>query len=123
MAAALIIIWVQQRRDETGKGENQGSDPRALARRLVELLEKSRPMPLVREVRVDKGEVNDLVAAMRDAPADDLPKTSSLQAVLNAVEAVEDAAYNAQPVPLTDHVRLPQERVDELVRGLRAAGA
>jgi hypothetical protein len=43
--------------------------------------------------------------------------------VLKAAEAVEDAAYNAQPVPLTDQIRLPRERVDELVRGLRAAGA
>lgn len=80
-------------------------------------------MPLVRQVRVDKVEVYELVAAMREATADDLSRTSSLQAVLDAAEAVDDAAYNAQPVPLTDHVRLPQERVDELVLGLRAAGA
>jgi hypothetical protein len=122
MAAALVVIWLQQRRRETGGGR-QASDPRVLARRLLELLENSRPVPLVRQVRVDKVEVDDLVAAMREATANDLPKASSLQAVLSAAEAVEDAAYNAQPVPLTDHVRLPQERVDELVRSLRAAGA
>jgi hypothetical protein len=46
----------------------------------LELLENSRPLPLVRhQVYVDKPEVYDLVAAMRDAAADDLPKNSSLQ--------------------------------------------
>jgi hypothetical protein len=72
---------------------------------------------------VKKLEVYELVAAMRDAVAADASTKDSLQAVLEAAEAVEDAAYHAMPVPLTDDVRLPQERVDELLRGLRAAGA
>jgi hypothetical protein len=60
---------------------------------------------------------------MRHASADEVPTNGSLQAVLAAAQAVEEAAYNAMPVPLTDDVRLPQERVDDLLRGLRAAGA
>jgi hypothetical protein len=56
------------------------------------------------------------------AAAEARPKIS-LQALVTAAQAVEDAARHAIPVPLTDEVRLPRERVDELVRGLRAAGA
>jgi hypothetical protein len=100
------------------------SDPRALARSLLELLENSRPVPLLRhQVRVKKLEVYELVAALRTAIASDPAKEGSLQAVLKAAVAVEEAAYHAMPVPLTDDVRLPRERVDELLSGLRAAGA
>jgi hypothetical protein len=101
-----------------------GADPRTLAGQLMDLLESARPLPILRQqVRVDKDGVYDLVAAMRDAAPYGLPRRTALHSLLEAAEAVEDAARNAMPVPLTDDVRLPQARVDELLRGLRAAGA
>jgi hypothetical protein len=88
----------------------------------VELLEAARPVPLVGEVRFDIRDLHALVSGIREA-AGEHPEHSSLATVLSAAEAVEHAAAHAQPVPLTDQVRLPRERVDELLRDLRTAGA
>jgi hypothetical protein len=41
--------------------------------------------------------------------------------LVSAAEAIEDALRNAQPVPLTDQVRLPREEVQHLAAMLRAA--
>jgi hypothetical protein len=80
-------------------------------------------LPLIRsQVRVKKDEVYELVAAMRDSFGDERAATAAGE-LLAAADAVERAVYTAQPVPLMDEVRLPRERVEELVRGLRAAGA
>jgi hypothetical protein len=95
--------------------EDRGpEDVRALARELIAVLENARPVPLVSEVRFEKDEVYDIVDRIR-------AQTPSA-ALLEAAEAVEDAAYHAMPVPLTDQVRLPRERVEELVSRLRIAG-
>jgi hypothetical protein len=98
-----------------GVGEPAG-DSDAPARRLIALLEGARPVPLTDQVRVDKNDAYELVAAVRDG-------AGSSPALVSAAEAVEDAVRNAKPVPLTDQVRLPNERVAELARELRAAGA
>jgi hypothetical protein len=107
-------------------GTDDGSA--VLATRLVHLLEGSRPLPLLRsQVRVKKTEVYELVAAMRSAlvreerGVERVPRVPN--SLLDAAEAVEDAVYRAPPVPLTDDVRLPDERIHELARALRAAGA
>jgi hypothetical protein len=84
-------------------------------RELVELLENARPIPLTRgQVRVDAPAAHRLVAAVRETG------NASLVA---AAEAADDAVRNAQPVPLTDQVRFPRDHVEQLVQGLRAAGA
>jgi hypothetical protein len=82
--------------------------------RLVEVLENARPVPLTDQLRLDKLDVYELVAELREG-------ASPSPSLLGAAEAVEDAVRNAKPIPLTDQVRLPKERVDELVRDLRAA--
>jgi hypothetical protein len=90
----------------------------------VQLLETSRPLPIVRgQIRIKKPEADRLVAAMRDAIAAHPRQGSSLGAVLEAAEAVEDALYRAMPVPMTDDVRLPRTRLEELIATLRTAGA
>jgi hypothetical protein len=93
-------------------------DPHLLARRLLELLERA---PKIRftggQVRVDKATVHELVAALREGSG----RTSA--GLLAAAEAVDDAVRDAQPVPLTDQIRLPGERVANLAAQLRAAGA
>jgi hypothetical protein len=134
MAAALAVSWLLERRRRatgdpagswTGESQSdQASDARVLARRLSRVLENARPVPLARhQVRIDKVEVYDLVAAVSQATAAEARPTISLQALVSAARAVEEAVRHAMPVPLTDEVRLPRERVDELVLGLRAAGA
>jgi hypothetical protein len=88
------------------------------ARRLLELLEQARPIPLVRtQVRVKRPEACELVAAIREAATDEE------RALLDAAVAVEEALDTANPVPLTDDVRITEEDALGLVRALRAAGA
>jgi hypothetical protein len=67
------------------------------------------------QVRFDKDDAYDLIFRIREA-------SPSVQ-LLAAADAVHEAVRNAQPVPLTDQVRLPREQVEELASGLRAAGA
>jgi hypothetical protein len=98
-------------------------DPPLAARRLVELLEAAQPLPILRgQVRIKKQEVYDLVTAIRGA-AEVPVHENSRRGVLEAAEAVEDAAYHAKPVPMTDDVRLPRARVHALIQSLRATGA
>jgi hypothetical protein len=133
MAAALLVSWLAPQGPSTGNVDGplrdgprpgNGSDLGRVASSLVDLLENSQTLPLVRQqVRVKKSEVYELVAAIRRGAADDAAMRSSSNAVLTAAEAVEDAVYHATPVPLTDDVRLRRERVTELLDGLRAAGA
>jgi hypothetical protein len=74
-------------------------------------------MPIVRgELRVAGPPVHEIVAELRGS-------ASGSNVVLRAAEAVEDEVRNARPVSLSDEVRLPRERVSELIAGLRAAGA
>jgi hypothetical protein len=95
------------------EGGVEREDPRTLASSLIGLLEDARPVPLTREVRIDKNEVHAVVGEIRSA--------SSPIPLVEAAGAVEDAVRNAMPVPLTDQVRLPRERVAELIQGLRLA--
>jgi hypothetical protein len=94
---------------------------RTSARRLVDTLESAKPIPLTNQVRFDKATVYELADAINEGA--DAEQTATLRALAAAASAVKDAAHNAMPVPLTDQVRLPRERIEELVRGLRAAGA
>lgn len=99
-------------------------DFRTLARQLVVLIEGSRPLPLLRnQVWIKKLQVYELVGGMRTAVEAAGGTPQQFRELLSAAEAVEDAVYRAQPVPLTDDVRLLREQVDELLRALRAAGA
>jgi hypothetical protein len=112
MAAALISLMAARRL----RPEPNDAETREPARRLVELLENAPKLPIVSARRVDSPQVYELVAELRSG--DGVP-----QAVLTAAEVVDDAVRHAMPVPLTDEVRLPPERVAELVASLRAAGA
>jgi hypothetical protein len=82
---------------------------------LIALLEEAPRLSfLVRnEVRFDKFDANELATRIRnDGPPPRLAE---------AADAVEDAVRNARPVPLTDQVRIPRDRVEELVTALRTA--
>jgi hypothetical protein len=81
-------------------------------------------MPLSRsQVRVDKRAVDRLVAELRAAVrAEETAgriKAAAAFSILSAADDVHDAVFNARPVPLTDEVRLPRERVHDLALILR----
>jgi hypothetical protein len=101
-----------------GRRHGQANPERATpARRLLDLLENAPRMPMVRgELRVAGPPVHEIVAELRDS-------LSGSDVVLRAAEAVEDEVRNGRPVSLSDEVRLPRDRVSELIAGLRAAGA
>jgi hypothetical protein len=114
MAAGCAISLLPARGRGAVPVDRQAAGP---ARRLVELLENAPRMPWVRsQMRVGSIQVYELVAELRSSEHE-------AGAVLPAAEAVEEAVRNAMPVPLTDEVRLSQERLAELVVALRAAGA
>jgi hypothetical protein len=134
LGLGLVFARVFNRLDDLDSGRRRGNavseqprtyggeqqDVRILARRLVILLETARPLPILRgQVRLSSAEVYDVVARIRFQ----VEASRSLTPLLAAAEAVEDAVYHALPVPLMDEVRLPRERVEELLRRLRAAGA
>ena len=96
----------------------------ALAKRVAGLLEAAGPMSFARsQARVDKRAVYRLVAELRVAvradEADGRITAAAAFGILSAADDVHDAVFNAKPVPLTDHVRLPRERVDDLALVLR----
>jgi len=101
-------------------------ETRALAERLVDLLERARPMPLMpSRVRVDKDDVDELVKRISGGPdvfgrgpGGDTVADADL---VRAAEAVQDAVRHAKQVPLTDQVRLPRDRAKALADALRAA--
>lgn len=95
-------------------------DPGGAARELVELLDRARPIPLTNQVRVDKQTAVELVDSIRQDVAEG---GSGLERLAETASDVEQAVHQAVPVPLTDQVRLPRERVEELARALRTAGA
>jgi hypothetical protein len=97
-----------------------------LAMRLAELFENARRVPLLRDrVRVDKREVYRLVESIQEAvraEAGDSRLDSTAGSDLHrATTDVQEAVKDAYPVPFTDQVRLPSERVTELANALRAA--
>jgi hypothetical protein len=123
------MVGVAQSRVDRLVGETRvvvslGFQSTALAKRLASLLEAARPMPLGRrQVRVDEGAVYRLVAELRVAVrADEADGTITAAAafgILSAADDVHDAVFNAKPVPLTDQVRLPRDRVHDLALVLR----
>jgi hypothetical protein len=107
--------------------DNRGMDPATeAAGRLAELLERARPMPLMRgRVRVDKREVYrlvDAIVASVPGPLTDRSFDSGAGSdVLAVAEDVREALRHAYPVPLTDEIRLPAQYAAELARRLRSA--
>jgi hypothetical protein len=87
------------------------------ATRLLELLAGAPRMPFLRGVvRVDKHEVQALVAEVRESAAAE-PR------LIRAAAAADEAVRHARPVSLSDEVRLRRDVVEGLVAELRAAGA
>jgi hypothetical protein len=117
LAIVMEATWLYLgpgRGRRTGLADSEAATP---ALRLLELLENAPRMPIVRgELRVAGPPVHEIVAELRGG-------ISGSDVVLRAAEAVEDEVRNARPVSLSDEVRLPRERVSELIAGLRAAGA
>jgi hypothetical protein len=116
--------WVDRLVGETRVAVSLEFQSTALAERLASLLEAARPMPLTRsQVRVDKRAVYRLVAELRPAVrAEETAgriKAAVAFSILSAADDVHDAVFNARPVPLTDQVRLPRERVYDLALVLR----
>src|SRR4051812_9954927 len=96
----------------------RGDESRMLAGRLLDLLENSKPLPLLHEqIRVRKLQVYSLVDAMREAGEVDEAGVRPVPPVLEAATAVEQAVYRAPPIPLSDEVRLPREQVAQLISG------
>ena len=82
--------------------------------KLLEELDGAKPIWFTGgHVRVDLPSVLQHVADIREG--------TPPGPLVSAAEAIEHAMRNAQPVPLTDQVRLPREEVDRLAAMLRAA--
>jgi hypothetical protein len=86
--------------------------PSELADELLAVLASARPVPLTDQVRVNKRDAEDVIAAFEIAPD---------PALAAPVRAIGDALHHARYVPLTDEVRLPRAQLDELAQALRAA--
>lgn len=98
------------------------SERAAAAEQLARLLDRARPMRLMRNrVRVDKADAAALVEIIPKPGHDDdrsQDRNADLTAAAVRVREVLDSAY---PVPLTDHVRLDPGLVLELTDLLRKA--
>jgi hypothetical protein len=75
-------------------------------------LRRARPVPLTDQVRLDRDELAERVAALRRAFA----AAGSAPASLDAIEA---AVARARPVPLTPQVRVEKPALQEQLDALR----
>jgi hypothetical protein len=98
----------------------------AIASELADLLDGAPRVPLLRDrVRVDRREVDRrlerLAEAVRSEVADHRLEKIVGYDLLQAAEAVRRARRHADPIPLTDQVRLPRSQAFEMARALRVA--
>jgi hypothetical protein len=97
-----------------------------LAVELATLLDRARPVPLLRDcVRVERREINARIARLTRAVGVEVADHGLDPAVgsdlVQAAERLRLAAGHAHPIPLTDQVRLPLSRASELASALRSA--
>ncbi len=81
---------------------------------LDQIIREARPVPLTREVRVEKDAVYDVLDRMR---AEVGPEHGDL---LIPLDELDDTIHAAKPVPLTSWVRVDKQRVEELLDRMRA---
>jgi hypothetical protein len=98
----------------------------ALTDQLEALVAGAAPVPLTPEVRVQKDEIYDILDRMRAALAPAVqtagePARTRLAGVLPAIDDLDDTVHNAKPIPLTDQVRLNQDKLSRSLKRIRAA--
>jgi hypothetical protein len=94
-------------------------DVLVLIDKLDDLAHNAKAVPLTDQVRVERREVQDIVAEIRAAIREDL--TDAPTQVLTLVDELDELARDAKPVPLTRHVRIDRAEVYDILDRLRAA--
>jgi hypothetical protein len=99
-----------------------------LAIELANLLDAAHPLPLVRDrVRVDRREIDHRVRRLTKAVEVEVAgfglDTTVASDLTRAAAGVRDAISDANPIPLTDQVRLPRARAAAAAAALRTAAA
>jgi hypothetical protein len=110
---------MSEQRDREHRRDNAAVDTSTedKVRELAALLERARPMPLMRNrVRVDKRDAEALIIAIQQTlsggPED---------AMTAAADGIRDALRRASPVPLTDQVRIVPTEARALAHALLVA--
>jgi hypothetical protein len=108
--------------------------------RLDAVVERARPVPLVRsQVILDRESVYDVLDGMRASLPEAIKATRWLRKkredagdaplrdgdvvsgdVLTNIDALDDLIHNARPVPLTDSVRVSRDRLASILAQMRA---
>ena len=94
------------------------ADPDAItaARELVALLENAKPIPLSKQVRIDREKATEFIdALLGTTQPDDHPELHSI------AQEIDAELRQARQVPLTFMVRIPRHRAEALANRLRMA--
>jgi hypothetical protein len=90
-------------------------DPIAIAGEIARLLEQAKPVPLTKDVRVDKVELLSLTDVLADQSVE--------SEFRSAAEAIQAELRNARRVPFTDNVRIQKDTPKSLAARLRAVAS
>ena len=91
---------------------------------LEALVAAARPVPLTGHVRISREDAHALLDELRvSAPETHQrrPDGSDVEAVLRAVDALDEALFAARRIPLSDQVRVSRTDLDGYVADLRRA--
>ena len=83
---------------------------------LDDLVHNAKPVPLTDQVRLQRDELREAVAAIDAALAPDVRRRAEAEGLLERLEAIVEGA---KPVPLTEQVRFDKDDLYEVLDALR----
>ncbi len=98
----------------------------ALIDKLENQIRNAKPVPLTDQVRIDKQVAHETLDQMRATIAGEAAGVrgavarTRLADLPELVDELADTIHNARPVPLTDYVRIDQDRCQALLDRMRA---